>query len=346
MASSTLTLRHINRIRLARDDLERMVSVLPDETFDETVKGCTVKVLLEEENQARVYRIAWITGVDSASTAYRFGTQLSTSKTLILDFSIFKMSYQMNTISNSEFSDVEFREWVRTCDNRLPFSAERAEEKANQLQLTWDQYPDAAPGRPTQTRRRPVASGSGSGPPGPNGAPTSTMLRPGRGAVRNPGDGEISTMTNELLESFLSDNPRLTQDQSQLVTSFARHCDAAIARERQKMLHTIKKGASSAAGAPAPATAAPSGAAPGADGSVVLPDLDMLDVDALKRLLSEVETKRKEVQDKIDEKGKCVVCFQHDARILLLPCKHQVRLVPRWWTFSSPTSPRLPLERS
>lgn len=327
MSERSLTLQHLLRIRLARDDLERMVSVLPDDTFDEAVKGCTVKVLLEEENQARVYRIAWITGVDVANTPYRFGAHINTSKTLILDFSIFKMSYQMNTISNSPFNEEEFRQWIRSSDNKPPISAERAEAKANALQLVWDQYPDATPGRPWPSQAA-APGGRRRDDQGAAGGPPQTLLRTGvqRGGAPPPssqiGEGELSSAMTELLEKFFVQHVRLTSEQKQLLTVFAQTCDAHVALQKQRMNHQLRR-AQQANAAGAAANAVQQGE--GDKGTVsVAGNLENMNVVELKEVLANLERVRKEVQEKVDEKGKCVICFVVDASTLLLPCKHQV----------------------
>lgn len=309
-----LTLQHILKIRLARDDLERMVSQLPDDLFDTAVKGCTVKVLLEEENQARVYRIAWITGVDTAAT-YNFGTQIKTSKTLVLDFAIFKMSYQMNTISNSEFTEEEFRQWIRTCEGTPPFNAERAEKKAAELQSICQQYPEATPGRRSPPRsRRPAAAASARVPLVPQ-----TVLRAPR-----PGDGLLSLQLTTILEQFFAANSRITTEQKQLVTSFGTHVEEYIAKEKQKVNHMHAAAAAAAAAASAAAERPPPAATSAETGLVLQGDIDTMAIDQLRHLVSQIEEMRKRVTDKIDEKSKCVICTELDARIVLLPCKHQV----------------------
>eukprot|EP01013_Petalomonas_cantuscygni_P044331 TRINITY_DN8928_c1_g1_i1.p1 TRINITY_DN8928_c1_g1~~TRINITY_DN8928_c1_g1_i1.p1 ORF type:complete len:351 (-),score=53.02 TRINITY_DN8928_c1_g1_i1:798-1850(-) len=320
-ATSGLNLDHIQRIRLARDDLERMVSVLPPDVFDRTIIGCTVKVLLEEENQSRVYRIAYITGVDEAQTPYKFGVHANTSKTLVLNFTIFKMSYQMNTISNSEFTEEEFRQWQFACQNNPPppINVEHAEKKAAELSSVFTEYPSAARGR-RQSPRAPRPA------PRVAGAPPTTMI-PGHQRERGEraGGGEVSSQVSTLLDEFFANNGRLPQGVRETVIAFGVHVDAHVAKEKQRMNHELMRLQVAGATGAAAAAAVRTGQAEGREeGVYIVGELDKMDLERLRVMQGQCDEMKRKLQQRIDEKSKCVICTVDDAVVILYPCKHQV----------------------
>ncbi|KAF9907244.1 RNA polymerase-associated protein rtf1 [Lobosporangium transversale] len=102
------TLDDLNSIRLSRDRLEKWCY---SPFFKDTVVGCFVRLLLgPDSNRQPVYRITEIVGVGKQSKIYPVGKTM-TNLTLTLKHGKAEKAFTMDIISNSNFTEDEFRRY-------------------------------------------------------------------------------------------------------------------------------------------------------------------------------------------------------------------------------------------
>ncbi|KAF9201458.1 RNA polymerase-associated protein rtf1 [Haplosporangium sp. Z 27] len=101
-------LEELNSIRLSRDRLEKWCY---SPFFKDTVVGCYVRLLLgPDQNRQPVYRITEIIGVGKQSKIYQVGKTM-TNLTLTLKHGKAEKAFTMDIISNSNFTEDEFRRY-------------------------------------------------------------------------------------------------------------------------------------------------------------------------------------------------------------------------------------------
>mmetsp|Transcript_40413 Transcript_40413/g.72278 ORF Transcript_40413/g.72278 Transcript_40413/m.72278 type:complete len:487 (-) Transcript_40413:209-1669(-) len=111
---SIISLKDLSKLRLGRETLERWIS---EPELEDIVKGCFVRILVGEKKGERVYRICVVKGVedkdkDGALAMYKFG-EIETNKHLQLEYGNVTKTFKMDYVSNAEFSQDEFNEWLR-----------------------------------------------------------------------------------------------------------------------------------------------------------------------------------------------------------------------------------------
>ncbi|KAF9433839.1 RNA polymerase-associated protein rtf1 [Entomortierella beljakovae] len=102
------TLEDLNSIRLSRDRLEKWCY---SPFFKDTALGCYVRLLLgPDQNRQPVYRITEIIAVGKQSKIYQVGKTM-TNLTLTLKHGKAEKVFTMDIISNSNFTEDEFRRY-------------------------------------------------------------------------------------------------------------------------------------------------------------------------------------------------------------------------------------------
>ncbi|KAF9111028.1 RNA polymerase-associated protein rtf1 [Mortierella sp. AM989] len=108
IARKPAALDDLNSIRLTRDRLEKWCY---SPFFKDTVVGCYVRLLLgPDQNRQPVYRITEIIGVGKQSKIYQVGKTM-TNLTLTLKHGKAEKAFTMEIISNSNFTEDEFRRY-------------------------------------------------------------------------------------------------------------------------------------------------------------------------------------------------------------------------------------------
>jgi len=112
------TLPDVLKIRCNRDTLQQWLK--EGDPFEAVLKGCVVRVLVGDQNNARTYRMCVIGGFAKGDETYKFG-KIRTSTLLICKFGNLIRPFKMDYISNSDISEEEFADWVVQMERcRLP----------------------------------------------------------------------------------------------------------------------------------------------------------------------------------------------------------------------------------
>lgn len=109
MQRKDIGIRDLEKIRVSRSDLEKWHREL---LFEETVKGCFVKINMGEavKNNKSSYKIFQIIRLKKTTKPYKFGDG-NVSKELLGRHGRETRSFQMAVVSNSKFEVNEFSEW-------------------------------------------------------------------------------------------------------------------------------------------------------------------------------------------------------------------------------------------
>ncbi|KAF9211687.1 RNA polymerase-associated protein rtf1, partial [Podila verticillata] len=113
VARKPANFEELNSIRLGRDRLEKW-SYSP--FFKETVVGCFVRVSIGQDRNRPVYRICEIVAVGKQAKVYALGATM-TNLTLTLKHGKAEKAFMMDILSNSPFTEDEFRRYEITLKN-------------------------------------------------------------------------------------------------------------------------------------------------------------------------------------------------------------------------------------
>ena len=107
--STGITFKDLERIRVSRNDLERWYGEL---YFEDTIKGTFMRVNIGElkDGKGWCYKIHEVVGVKSVLHPYQFGNK-KIDKELIMKYGKVTRLFKMMVVSNSKFTQKEFREW-------------------------------------------------------------------------------------------------------------------------------------------------------------------------------------------------------------------------------------------
>lgn len=103
----------LNGIRLSRDKLEKWCY---SPFFKDTVVGCFVRLSIGGDRNRHVYRITEIVAVNKQTKLYNLG-KTTTNLTLTLKHGGAEKAFTMDIISNSPFTEDEFRRYELTLRN-------------------------------------------------------------------------------------------------------------------------------------------------------------------------------------------------------------------------------------
>jgi RNA polymerase-associated protein RTF1 len=103
----------LNGIRLSRDKLEKWCY---SPFFKDTVVGCFVRLAIGADRNKSVYRIAEIVAVGKQSKLYSLG-KTTTNLTLTLKHGAAERAFNMDIVSNSPFTEDEFRRYEMALRN-------------------------------------------------------------------------------------------------------------------------------------------------------------------------------------------------------------------------------------
>ncbi|KAG0036655.1 RNA polymerase-associated protein rtf1 [Podila clonocystis] len=107
------TFEELNSIRLGRDKLEKWCY---SPFFKETVVGCFARVSIGQDRNRPVYRICEIVAVGKQTKIYALGATM-TNVTLTLKHGKAEKAFMMDILSNSPFTEDEFRRYEITLKN-------------------------------------------------------------------------------------------------------------------------------------------------------------------------------------------------------------------------------------
>lgn len=122
----------LEKMRLTRSKLERWCH-LP--LFDNVVIGCFVRLLIGQNGDKTVYRVAEVIGVQEGNKIYNLG-KTRTNKTLKLRYAHQERPFRMEFVSQQPFTDSEFTKWredTMMAGINIP-SIQDAEEKKRQIE--------------------------------------------------------------------------------------------------------------------------------------------------------------------------------------------------------------------
>ncbi|KAF9585712.1 RNA polymerase-associated protein rtf1, partial [Lunasporangiospora selenospora] len=132
LARKPATLEELNAIRMTRDRLEKWCY---SPFFKDTVIGCYVRISIGQDNGRPVYRIAEVISVGQQNKIYSIG-KTSTNLNLLVKHGRAEKTFTMDFISNSSFSEDEFRRYEITLRNdKLDLATlEHVENKKQDIQ--------------------------------------------------------------------------------------------------------------------------------------------------------------------------------------------------------------------
>ncbi|KAG0335123.1 RNA polymerase-associated protein rtf1 [Podila horticola] len=107
------TFEELNSIRLGRDKLEKWCY---SPYFKDTVVGCFVRVSIGQDRNRPVYRICEIVAVGKQTKVYALGATM-TNVSLTLKHGKAEKAFMMDILSNSPFTEDEFRRYEITLKN-------------------------------------------------------------------------------------------------------------------------------------------------------------------------------------------------------------------------------------
>ncbi|KAF9407350.1 RNA polymerase-associated protein rtf1, partial [Podila epigama] len=136
IARKPATLEDLNSIRLSRDRLEKWCY---SPFFNDTVIGCFVRVSIGQDKNRPVYRITEVVTVGKQAKVYSLG-RTNTNLTLTLKHGKAEKAFTMDILSNSPFTEDEFRRYELTLrnDNIDLVTLDHVENKRKDIQHARD----------------------------------------------------------------------------------------------------------------------------------------------------------------------------------------------------------------
>ncbi|KAG0332168.1 hypothetical protein BG004_001364 [Podila humilis] len=113
MARKPATFEELSSIKLGRDNLEKWCY---SPFFKDTVVGCFVRVAIGQDRNRSVYRICEVTAVGKQAKVYALG-KIMTDLTLTLKHGKAERVFMMDILSNSPFTEDEFRRFESQLKN-------------------------------------------------------------------------------------------------------------------------------------------------------------------------------------------------------------------------------------